>query len=116
MYNDQQQREVANKAVVAGQAGITTGSFLRHALSLSDPASGRSMAVYATNPGLQVYTANGMEGEPPFQQYYSVALELQHFPDSINHASFPSIVIRPGTTLPGTPQYFQQTVFEFSNS
>lgn len=74
---------------------------LRQGLVLRDPASGRRMEVWATNAGMQMYTANywtqawpGRNG--PLQQHSAIAIEPQNFPDAINHANFPSAVLRPG--------------------
>jgi aldose 1-epimerase len=61
-----------------------------------DERSGRRLRVMTTEPGLQLYT-----GKPN-----GVALETQHFPDSPNHANFPSTVLRPGQTLSSTTVYW----------
>jgi len=70
--------------------------------------------VYTTEPGLQVYTANGFDGSragsggTALRQSYGIALETQHFPDSPNRPEFPTTVLRPGETFRST------TIFEFS--
>ncbi|MGW7818099.1 aldose epimerase family protein [Streptomyces puniciscabiei] len=61
---------------------------------LHDPASGRTLTVATTEPGLQLYTADHLA--EPFAPGDGVALETQHFPDSPNHPEFPSTVLRPG--------------------
>ncbi|WP_330340334.1 aldose epimerase family protein [Streptomyces sp. NBC_00557] len=61
---------------------------------LHDPASGRTLTVSTTEPGLQLYTADHL-GEP-FAPGDGIALETQHFPDSPNQPRFPSTVLRPG--------------------
>jgi aldose 1-epimerase len=61
---------------------------------LHDPASGRTLTVATTEPGLQLYTADHL-GEP-FAPGDGIALETQHFPDSPNRPVFPSTVLRPG--------------------
>ncbi|MGQ5665339.1 aldose epimerase family protein [Streptomyces sp. ECR2.10] len=61
---------------------------------LHDPASGRTLTVSTTEPGLQLYTADHL-GEP-FAPCEGIALETQHFPDSPNQPGFPSTVLRPG--------------------
>ncbi|MFF3915637.1 aldose epimerase family protein [Streptomyces sp. NPDC001852] len=61
---------------------------------LHDPASGRTLTVATTEPGLQLYTADHL-GEP-FAPGDGIALETQHFPDSPNRGEFPSTVLRPG--------------------
>jgi len=74
------------------------GKSLVLAARVRDPKSGRTMEVRTTEPGLQLYT--GRQG--------TFCLETQHFPDSINHPSFPSTILRPGKKFEST------TVFAFS--
>jgi aldose 1-epimerase len=73
------------------------------AARLSDPASGRVMEVYTTQPGVQVYTANGLRmpgaGGVPYEPHGAVCLETQHFPDSPNQPQFPSTILRPNETF-----------------
>lgn len=74
---------------------------LATAAVLTDPASGRVMEVRTTEPGLQFYSGNFMDGRPAgtgtvFQHRTGLCLETQHFPDSPNHPAFPSTVLRPG--------------------
>jgi aldose 1-epimerase len=69
----------------------------RDAARLVDPASGRTLKVETTEPGLQLYT-----GDPR-----GVCLKTQHFPDSPNHPEFPSTILRPGS------EYRSRTVFAF---
>ncbi|MEU3370648.1 aldose epimerase family protein [Streptomyces sp. NPDC006660] len=92
--------------------GITSAP--RHALTLSEPASGRVMRMYTTEPGLQFYSGNfldatlvGTSGRA-YRQGDALCLEAQHFPDSPNQPAFPSTVLRPGTT------YRTSTVHSFS--
>ncbi len=73
------------------------------AARLLHPASGRSMEVYTTEPGMQLYTGNHLD-------HRAVCLETQHFPDSINHPEFPSVVLRPGTAFESS------TIYAFSAS
>ncbi|MFE8943722.1 aldose epimerase family protein [Streptomyces sp. NPDC007856] len=61
---------------------------------LHDPASGRTLTVATTEPGLQLYTADHLS--EPFAPGDGIALETQHFPDSPNRPEFPSTVLRPG--------------------
>ncbi|WP_432153119.1 aldose epimerase family protein [Streptomyces tricolor] len=61
---------------------------------LHAPASGRTLRVATTEPGLQLYTADHLSG--PFSPGAGIALETQHFPDSPNRPDFPSTVLRPG--------------------
>ncbi len=69
--------------------------------SVVDPTSGRSVAVLTTQPGLQLYSGNSLDGSVvgrgvAFRQSAGVALEAQGFPDAPNRPEFPSAVLRPG--------------------
>ncbi|PMS23889.1 galactose-1-epimerase [Trinickia dabaoshanensis] len=70
-----------------------------------DPGSGRVLDVYTTQPGLQFYTANGLNGSVvgmsgrAYRQGDAFALEAEHFPDSPNHPAFPTTELKPGQTL-----------------
>jgi aldose 1-epimerase len=69
---------------------------------VTDPKSGRSLEVRTTQPGVQFYTGNFMNGKPAaqggsvFAYRTGLCLETQHFPDSPNQPSFPSTILRPG--------------------
>lgn len=83
------------------------------AVRLSEPTRGRVMEVWSTQPGLQLYTGNFLDGSASgggvaYQQHFAVCLETEHFPDSPNHPDFSSTVLRPGQT------YHQVTVHKFS--
>ena len=70
---------------------------------LSDPESGRVMEIKTTEPGLQFYSGNFLDGKPSgqgtvFNHRTGLCLETQHFPDSPNRPSFPSTTLRPGRT------------------
>jgi aldose 1-epimerase len=85
----------------------------RLAAVLTDPGSGRTMEVLTTQPGLQFYSGNFMNGQPAghgsvFAYRTGLCLETQHFPDSPNHPSFPSTILRPGET------YSEKTVLRFT--
>ncbi|MZD05676.1 galactose-1-epimerase [Streptomyces sp. SID5785] len=67
--------------------------------ALHDPASGRTLSVATTEPGVQLYTADHFDPELPFAPGDGIALETQHFPDSPNRPEFPSTVLRPGETF-----------------
>jgi len=74
------------------------------AARVREPVSGRVMEVYTTEPGMQLYTANGMngirgKGGALYGNHYGVCFETQHFPDSPNKDHFPSTVLRPGQTF-----------------
>jgi aldose 1-epimerase len=76
--------------------------------------TGRVMEMYTTEPGVQFYTANFMDGKlkgkggVAYPQYGAFCLEAQHFPDSVNQPKFPSVILRPGET------YRQTTSYKFS--
>jgi aldose 1-epimerase len=75
-----------------------------------DPKSGRVMEVYTTEPGMQLYTGNFLDGDPKnggHKQHWAFCLETQHYPDSPNHLDFPTTVLKPGQT------YTQTTVYKF---
>ncbi|MBQ3673351.1 MAG: galactose mutarotase [Paludibacteraceae bacterium] len=81
---------------------------LRHAATLQ--ADGRTMECWTTMKGLQVYTGNWVEqnigkGGKLYDIQHAVCLEAQNWPDSINHANFPNIVLRPGEKLDETTEY-----------
>ena len=84
------------------------------AARLRDPASGRTLEISTTEPGLQLYTGNTFDAGRPgkggyaYPRYGAVALETQHFPDSPNQPQFPSTVLRPGDEFRST------TIYRFS--
>ncbi|WP_405695128.1 aldose epimerase family protein [Streptomyces sp. NBC_01185] len=71
---------------------------------LYDPSSGRLLTVRTTEPGLQLYTADHLDGDP-FAPCAGIALETQHFPDAPNRPEFPSTVLRPGEEFTSTTVY-----------
>ncbi len=79
----------------------------------SEPTSGRVMEIYTTEPGLQLYTGNFLDGsdigkgKKRYDYRTAFCLETQHFPDSPNHSAFPSIILKPGE------KYYQKTVHRF---
>jgi aldose 1-epimerase len=85
---------------------------LSFAARVTEPVSGRTMEVYTTEPGLQIYTGNflsGISGQfgATFPRRSAICLEAQHFPDTPNHPYFPSVVLYPGQT------YTQKTIYKF---
>jgi len=72
------------------------------AAKLEDPASGRTLALHTTEPGLQFYSANHLDGSllghggEPLARHSALCLEPQHSPDSPHHPEWPSTVLRPG--------------------
>lgn len=91
---------------------VLKGEGLRVCAVLKDSASGRSMTVLTTEPGLQVYSGQGLNAVGHngmrYAAYSGVALETQHYPDSPNHPAFPSCVLRAGET------YSSTTIYRFS--
>ena len=87
---------------------------MRFAARVTDPSNGRVMEVWTTEPGVQLYTAVGLDGTIigkrgiAYPKFGAVCLETEHFPDSINHPNFPSTVLRPGST------FQSQTIYKFS--
>jgi aldose 1-epimerase len=79
-----------------------------------EPKSGRTMEIRTTEPGVQFYTGNFLDGAltgkdgKVYQKHYAFCLETQHFPDSPNKPDFPSVVLRPGE------KYDITTVHKFS--
>ncbi|GAA2772105.1 galactose mutarotase [Streptomyces rameus] len=75
-----------------------------HIATLRDPRSGRTLRIATDQPGLQFYSGNFLDGTltgtggRTYRQGDALCLETQHFPDSPNHANFPSTVLRPGRT------------------
>jgi aldose 1-epimerase len=69
------------------------------------------MEVYTTEPGIQFYSGNFMDGSHNghdnrvYNYRHAICLETQHYPDSPNHANFPSTVIRPGENYKSTTIY-----------
>ena len=91
------------------------GKELVEAAEVYDPASGRVLQVLTTEPGVQFYTANHLDGSTivgkqgiAYPKNGALCLETQHFPDSPNHPNFPSTVLRPGD------KFHSVTVFRFS--
>lgn len=85
---------------------------LSFAAKVTEPVTGRTMEVYTTEPGVQVYTdnwADGYKGQhgATFPRRSAICFEAQHFPDSPNKGHFPSVVLCPGET------YYQKTVYKF---
>jgi aldose 1-epimerase len=81
------------------------------AARLSDPASGRVLEVFTTEPAMQFYTGNFLDGTlvgsygGTYRQGDGLCLETQHYPDSPNHANFPNSILRPGETYTTTTSY-----------
>jgi aldose 1-epimerase len=84
------------------------------AAKLSDPESGRLLTVWTTEPGVQFYSGNFLDGAykgkagVAYVKHAGLCLETQHFPDSPNQVEFPSTLLKPGETR------YSGTVFAFS--
>ena len=95
--------------VVNGRMGT-----LRRAARVTEPTSGRAMEVWTTEPGVQLYTGNFLDGTltgksgKVYQRRYGFCLETQHYPDSPNHPTFPTTTLKKGATLHST------TIYRFS--
>jgi aldose 1-epimerase len=91
-----------------------TGTGLEFAARVSDPKSGRVIDVLTTEPAIQFYTGNFLDGSfhgkggKPYQHRGALTLETQHYPDSPNHPDFPT------TTLKAGEHFDSTTVFRFS--
>jgi aldose 1-epimerase len=86
---------------------------LRRAAKVVEPLSNRVMEVWTTEPGLQFYTGNFLDGTTTgkdgkvYNQHYGFCLETQHFPDSPNKPGFPSTILEPGE------KYTHTTIYRF---
>ncbi len=86
---------------------------LKLAARVHEPTSGRTLEVWTTQPGVQFYTGNHLDGSVTGKQGHvykkrdAFCLETQHYPDSPNHPEFPNTILKPGET------FHQKTVFKF---
>lgn len=86
---------------------------LKSVAMVTEPKSGRTMEVLTTEPAVQFYTGNFLNGSATgksgvkYEKRYGFCLETQHFPDSPNQAAFPTTVLKPGET------YTSSTVYKF---
>lgn len=87
---------------------------LAHFATVYEPTTGRVMDMWTTEPGVQFYTGNFLDGSLTgkngvvYNKNFAFCLEAQDFPDAINHPNFPSPILRPGQT------YSQTTIYKFS--
>lgn len=92
----------------------TQGDTSKVAATLHDPATGRVMSVKTSEPGIQFYSGNFLDGtitgkfNTVYKKRYGLCLETEHFPDSPNKKDFPPVVLKPGET------YKTQTIYTFS--
>lgn len=80
--------------------------------NLSEEATGRKVEVYTTQPGIQLYTGYWIpeltiDGQKKFGSYSGVALETQHYPDSVNKPQFPTVTLSPNQT------FYEKTIYKF---
>src|SRR6266487_795638 len=92
-----------------------TGNSLEKAATVYEPTSGRYMEVFTTEPGIQFYSGNFLDGTlqhtknaQKYVKHGALCLETQHYPDSPNEPSFPNTILKPGET------YRHTTVYRFS--
>jgi len=83
------------------------------AARVTEPTSGRVMEIFTTQPAIQLYTGNFLDGTITsggvvYQKHYAFCLETQHYPDSPNRPEYPTTVLRPGET------YKHTTIHKFS--
>jgi aldose 1-epimerase len=84
------------------------------AARVHEPKTGRVLEMLTTEPGVQLYTSNFLDGTLKgkggvvYRKHGAFCLEAQHFPDSVNHPGFPSTILTPGKT------YMQTTIYRFS--
>lgn len=85
---------------------------LHPAATMKDPVSGRKLEIWTTEPCMQMYGAQNMDGTlaaktagKKYPQFAGVALETQHTPDSPNHPEFPTTVLKPGETFKSRTEY-----------
>jgi aldose 1-epimerase len=89
---------------------------LSEAAEVYEPTTGRTLRVLTTEPGVQLYTANFLDGSITgkqgrvYKRRYALCLETQHFPDSPNHPAFPSTELKPGQ------KFHSVTVLEFGTA
>ena len=92
---------------------LRDGKGLKLAARVYEPTSGRVMEVRTTEPGIQFYSGNFLDGKDKgkggavYKKHAGFCLEAQHFPDSVNQKDFPSMILQPGKT------YAQTTVYAF---
>ncbi|HYX27871.1 MAG TPA: aldose epimerase family protein [Pyrinomonadaceae bacterium] len=92
----------------------TASGTLRHIATAREPASGRVLRIATTEPGVQFYSGNFLDGSIvgkygiAYRKHSGFCLETQHFPDSPNHPNFPTTVLRPGE------EYRHTTILKFS--
>jgi aldose 1-epimerase len=93
---------------VTGESGVLKKIAIAH-----EPATGRELTIFSTEPGVQFYTGNfltGVKGKQSiiYPKRYGFCLETQHFPDSPNKPEFPTVILNPGE------RFQTETIYKFS--
>ena len=91
--------------VISGAQGELT-----RAAEVYEPWSGRKMTVHTTEPGVQFYTGNSLSEQPgksgrKYYRHSGFCLETQHYPDSVNHENFPSVILQPGEVFNSVTEF-----------
>jgi len=100
--------------ILRGAGSGNTNGVMKVAAKVHDPKTGRVLTVSTTEPGVQFYSGNFLDGKfkgksgVAYAKYAGFCLETQHYPDSPNQPAFPSTLLRPGQTM------HSETVFAFS--
>ena len=90
---------------------LDSKSGLGKAAEVYEPVTGRVLQVWTTQPGVQFYTGNFLEGAfkgkggITYQKHAGLCLETQHYPDSPNHPKFPTTILKPGQTFHSTTEW-----------
>lgn len=112
--NDQDEQLILGKGYDHNFILNTGNSLSTQAVEVYEPTSGRVMEVFTTQPGVQLYTGNFLDGTitgkggKVYKQRYGFCLETQHYPDSPNRPNFPTVVLKPGQKFEST------TIYKFS--
>lgn len=105
------ENEAMDKANGFDVSYVLNGTGLRPCAWVREPESGREMTVFTDQPGLQFYSGQGLhltgKRGVPYRAYMGIALETQHYPDSVNQPSFPDTVLRAGDV------YRTKTIYQF---
>lgn len=112
--NDQDEQMIIGKGYDHNFVLDIKNSISTPAVEVYEPTTGRVMEVFTDQPGVQLYTANFLDGTitgkggKVYKQHYGFCLETQHYPDSPNKPNFPNVILRPGQRFAST------TIFKFS--
>lgn len=103
---------VLNKSTLDA-SGIASNPEVILAAEVREPESGRRLLMYTSEPGVQFYSGNFLDGSVignggTYKKHYGFCLEAQHFPDAVHHKNFPSVILEPGEV------YRQTTIYKLS--